>query len=1294
MQRESSAPTLPMIHQFYIGTDDNRIITQNIYNSTNLPINITDNINKDIKHVSTVSDEPVKPIHIHYCKEKPSRLHSQPIVTDLHALATTTTTPPSPPSPPQPQPPPPPTTTTTEHASAAASCDKEIPLTASNQSYLPGQMNRLSRNIDENIPLPNDDDDDNDGNIQCHIVEKEPYSITEDFLREPIPNGGWGWLVALGSFLCIFTVDGVCFSYGLHINEMIKEGQFSGNPPLPLPPPAYRVNDTTSQISLAMLSLPGALLCGVYFLFGPLTGALVNRFDYRIVASVGSIITTLCFLICALFIHDIFTFNIVFGIIGGIGCSLIYLPAITVIGHWFEEHRAFIVGMVMCGGCLGFGLLSIITPYLAEHFTWRGCLILLAGLFSQTLVGIALFRPVSVHEKIKLVKLLKQSEIKKKVNLVKKSKCKKHKSLTTSFGMKSAKVGGRPDKKIAIQRGSIMARIIEEKSRQRTTSTGSLDGMVITRENQLVALSSSDAYEVVMAAAAVYSATTAAHTTTAGMLNTQRDEGEDEEGRHQGKQSGEAVEDDTETRGKLEDEEEMNTSQPLTTTQNQSQGDHGSLSLHSSSSGQLKYISNNNNNRKNLQTLTEGFPMSSFEEATCEFHRNSQPACVAVLPPPVQFSRSAVRRIARAILRKLHGQNKLPFSPSTTSISTSSRQVITTTSNRNSSTTTGIGGGVGGGGGSAGGDSRVESCTNFNNIPYTDSSKNIQYDKLNQVYRYELLHGSLATNISRRKRSLLISSLYSELSSSIRDNETLTDLQQQLQQQQNQQQQQRIQPRHLSITVNRSISPQDSQSRLKPPTSDSPSALTSLISLDSYTSQIIARELNSLLLDKDTKLAIMHDIQRELSRPKYRPDFFYAGNKHKLPLCHVPEYTACKQFPCDTNHALLKDLKYNQIRLAQSTSKRYPILLQEGLVGGGGGAVSGGSLSIDDSSGGCGGGDGVIGYSVMNKSVKIMDHHHHHPHHHRRHHLLNRHHHQHQQQHGTMKHLTDVKNLIDAPRTNELLAYLIDMLDCRILKSFTFILLSIACFVNMFVLLVPFYYLPILLAYGGVECHINSVWCPTGLTDGNITHRNRVDNTMNNSLLHQLLEYINTFDKNYSFVSTELLLFTISCASILGRLFAGLYIEKGLNTNRKLLRQCPRLVDPMLLNNVALILCGLSVIAFPLAIHGIVQTPPSERFPSASPSSSPSSSSHRALQIWTLKFRRQLLYFGGILYGLATAMSISLRSVLLVELFGLRRLTNAFGYLLIFQGLGVICGPPLFGVVELSRYRGQVMNHS
>ncbi|CAH8452637.1 unnamed protein product [Heterobilharzia americana] len=493
-----------------------------------------------------------------------------------------------------------------------------------------------------------------------------------------------------------------------------------------------------------------------------------------------------------------------------------------------------------------------------------------------------------------------------------------------------------------------------------------------------------------------------------------------------------------------------------------------------------------NNNRINLQTLTEEFQTSSFCQTSQICHKNSQPLCVAVLPPPVQFTRAAVRRIARAILRKLHGQNKLPFSPSITSISTSSRQVITTM-NRNND------------------DNHIESCTNFNSTPYTDNSKNIQYDKMNQVYRYELFHGSMATSIYRRKRSLIASSLYSELASSVKDTETSNE-----------------QQHHLSVGVNCSISSQESHSRLKPPTSDSPSALTSLISLDSYTGHLIARELNSLLLDKDTKLAIMNDIQRELSRPKYRPDFFYAGNKHKLPLCHVPEYTTFKQFPCDVNYTT-KELKFNQTHLFNSNSKKSPTnVLQKGL-------------SIE----------GVIGLS-MNKSVTLLD-----P---QKTALINayHHHYHHQQQ---KKGISDIKNLMNSPKTNELFAYLTDMLDSRILQSFTFIILSIACFINMFVLLVPFHYLPLLLDYGGLECHFNSLWCPNGLMD--IDNNNNIDNNKKVNRTHDqdvlMTSYnnelsvsaVNFVGKNYAFASSELLLLTIGCASLLGRLFAGLLVSGG-----------------------------------------------------------------------------------------------------------------------------------------------------
>ena len=47
-----------------------------------------------------------------------------------------------------------------------------------------------------------------------------------------------------------------------------------------------------------------------------------------------------------------------------------------------------------------------------------------------------------------------------------------------------------------------MSRILEEKFRQRSTSTGSLDGMVITRDNKLISLPSEAHYELARAAAA------------------------------------------------------------------------------------------------------------------------------------------------------------------------------------------------------------------------------------------------------------------------------------------------------------------------------------------------------------------------------------------------------------------------------------------------------------------------------------------------------------------------------------------------------------------------------------------------------------------------------------------------------------------------------------------------------------------------------------------------------------------------------------------------------------------------
>ncbi|KAF5395959.1 hypothetical protein PHET_11428 [Paragonimus heterotremus] len=152
-----------------------------------------------------------------------------------------------------------------------------------------------------------------------HPIMFTPCPQTLPTLEEgPPPNtimtDRWRWLIVVGSFLCIFIVEGLCFSYGLYLYEMIVENQFAlsilalddHGRVIPNAPP-----------SLAALSLPGALLYGTCVLIGPLAGALVNRFSYRSVAIVGALIATMCMFLSGLLIYDLIWFSLLYGLMGG-----------------------------------------------------------------------------------------------------------------------------------------------------------------------------------------------------------------------------------------------------------------------------------------------------------------------------------------------------------------------------------------------------------------------------------------------------------------------------------------------------------------------------------------------------------------------------------------------------------------------------------------------------------------------------------------------------------------------------------------------------------------------------------------------------------------------------------------------------------------------------------------------------------------------------------------------------------------------------------------------------------------
>lgn len=111
---------------------------------------------------------------------------------------------------------------------------------------------------------------------------------------------------------------------------------------------------------------------------------------------------------------------IAYGILGGIGFSLIYVPAVITVGFYFDSKRALATGVAICGSgynsritftenkvnlflnCLlrcGTFLYAPLSAYLIEQFQWNGALLIHASLLFTCLIFASLYRPLKPPRK-------------------------------------------------------------------------------------------------------------------------------------------------------------------------------------------------------------------------------------------------------------------------------------------------------------------------------------------------------------------------------------------------------------------------------------------------------------------------------------------------------------------------------------------------------------------------------------------------------------------------------------------------------------------------------------------------------------------------------------------------------------------------------------------------------------------------------------------------------------------------------------------------------------------------------
>uniref|UniRef100_A0A0B7BLW9 Major facilitator superfamily (MFS) profile domain-containing protein n=1 Tax=Arion vulgaris TaxID=1028688 RepID=A0A0B7BLW9_9EUPU len=191
-----------------------------------------------------------------------------------------------------------------------------------------------------------------------------------------VPDGGYGWVIVISSLVVGLIVDGISYTFGILIGELERA-----------------FNQPKSTIALA-----SSLQVGIYLFLGPVVSALTNKFGCRPVMVAGSFVAGVAF-IASSWSTNVTMLILTYGLLGGVGFGLMYLPSIVAVSIYFEKRRAVATGIAVCGSGIGTFFLAPVTDYLVFEYNWRWTLLLLGGIVLNGMVFGALVRPLKLQHR-------------------------------------------------------------------------------------------------------------------------------------------------------------------------------------------------------------------------------------------------------------------------------------------------------------------------------------------------------------------------------------------------------------------------------------------------------------------------------------------------------------------------------------------------------------------------------------------------------------------------------------------------------------------------------------------------------------------------------------------------------------------------------------------------------------------------------------------------------------------------------------------------------------------------------
>jgi len=191
------------------------------------------------------------------------------------------------------------------------------------------------------------------------------------------PDGGFrAWLVVFASFMISFIQDGILYSFGVFIptlDNFFNIGKAK----------------TTTILSIMAFMTQATGLLAVF---------LVKRWGHRATTIFGSVLSTLGFILSTSLVYygvkNVIPYYILTGGMVGAGFGIMYLPAVTIIDHWFCNNLGLATGIASAGTGVGqFALAPVCELLLAKVGLGWSFVIMGVMAASGFLFGLAYFMP-------------------------------------------------------------------------------------------------------------------------------------------------------------------------------------------------------------------------------------------------------------------------------------------------------------------------------------------------------------------------------------------------------------------------------------------------------------------------------------------------------------------------------------------------------------------------------------------------------------------------------------------------------------------------------------------------------------------------------------------------------------------------------------------------------------------------------------------------------------------------------------------------------------------------------------